>query len=134
MAGLLKDVRDDRLQPIYNYLDDLPALAEMPGPYLPEQTQSRAGLYASLDGGRGCPFECSFCTIINVQGRQSRYRTPEEVAAIVRANAHESVRRIFITDDNFAGAPLMATSVELDWDAFAAGKMQLVKNFHCIIT
>ena len=22
--------------------------------------------------GRGCPFECSFCTIINVQGRKSR--------------------------------------------------------------
>ena len=35
-----------------------------------------AGHYASFDAGRGCPFQCSFCTIINVQGRKSRYRTP----------------------------------------------------------
>ena len=25
--------------------------------------------HSSFDAGRGCPFQCSFCTIINVQGR-----------------------------------------------------------------
>ena len=40
-----------------------------------------AGHYASFDAGRGCPFQCSFCTIINVQGRKSRYRTADDVEA-----------------------------------------------------
>ena len=61
-----------------------------------------AGHYASFDAGRGCPFQCSFCTIINVQGRKSRYRTPDDVEAIVRANAAQGITRFFVTDDNFA--------------------------------
>ena len=60
------------------------------------------GNYTSFDAGRGCPFQCSFCTIINVQGRKSRYRTPDDVEAIVRANAAQGITRFFITDDNFA--------------------------------
>ena len=58
--------------------------------------------YPSFDAGRGCPFQCSFCTIINVQGRKSRYRTADDVEAIVRANAAQGVTRFFVTDDNFA--------------------------------
>ena len=61
-----------------------------------------AGHYSSFDAGRGCPFQCSFCTIINVQGRKSRYRTPDDVEAIVRANAAQGITRFFVTDDNFA--------------------------------
>ena len=61
-----------------------------------------AGHYASFDAGRGCPFQCSFCTIINVQGRKSRYRTADDVEGIVRANAKQDITRFFITDDNYA--------------------------------
>jgi hypothetical protein len=56
----------------------------------------------SFDAGRGCPFQCSFCTIINVQGRKSRYRSPDDVERIIRANSAQGVRDYFITDDNFA--------------------------------
>ena len=34
--------------------------------------QGTRGTFSSLDLGRGCPYQCSFCTIINVQGRKSR--------------------------------------------------------------
>ena len=60
------------------------------------------GGVTSFDAGRGCPFQCSFCTIINVQGRKSRFRTPDDVEAIVRANLAQGVRAFFITDDNLA--------------------------------
>ena len=51
-------------------------------PILPRKVVTRvAGHYASFDAGRGCPFQCSFCTIINVQGRKSRYRTADDVEA-----------------------------------------------------
>jgi pyruvate-formate lyase-activating enzyme len=61
-----------------------------------------AGSYTSFDAGRGCPFQCSFCTIINVQGRKSRYRTADDVERIVRANLAQGIRRFLVTDDNFA--------------------------------
>ena len=44
------------------------------------------GAVTSFDAGRGCPFQCSFCTIINVQGRKSRHRSADDVEAIIRAN------------------------------------------------
>jgi Radical SAM superfamily len=44
----------------------------------------------------------SFCTIINVQGRKSRFRTPDDLERIVRANAELGIHRFFLTDDNFA--------------------------------
>ena len=72
-------------------------------PYLPREVIRRtAGGYTSFDAGRGCPYQCSFCTIINVQGRISRRRTADDVEAIVRANAAQGIKRFFITDDNFA--------------------------------
>jgi radical SAM superfamily enzyme YgiQ (UPF0313 family) len=103
MADLLRDVAGGAAKPIYNYLKDLPDMAAATLPILPRWAVTRvAGHYTSFDAGRGCPFQCSFCTIINVQGRKSRYRTPDDVEAIVRANAAQGITRFFVTDDNFA--------------------------------
>jgi radical SAM superfamily enzyme YgiQ (UPF0313 family) len=103
MASLLRDIEAGDTKPIYNYLADLPDMAGAAMPVLPRRIVARvAGHYASFDAGRGCPFQCSFCTIINVQGRKSRYRTPDDIEAIVRANAAQGITRFFITDDNFA--------------------------------
>src|SRR5208282_2426305 len=103
MAEVLCDVAAGRAKPIYNYLNDLPEMAAAVYPILPREVVTRvAGHYSSFDAGRGCPFQCSFCTIINVQGRKSRYRTPDDVEAIVRANAAQGITRFFVTDDNFA--------------------------------
>jgi hypothetical protein len=100
---LLKDVWAKQLKPIYNYMDDLPAMEGAVYPILPASAVTRtAGSYTSFDAGRGCPFQCSFCTIINVQGRKSRHRTAGDVERIVRANFASGVRSFFITDDNFA--------------------------------
>jgi hypothetical protein len=103
MAEVLRDVAAGTAKPIYNYMDDLPGMAAAVYPVLPREVVTRVvGHYSSFDAGRGCPFQCSFCTIINVQGRKSRYRTPDDVEAIVRANAAQGITRFFITDDNFA--------------------------------
>jgi hypothetical protein len=42
------------------------------------------------------------CTIINVQGRKSRSRSPDDVERLVRANWEQGIHKFFITDDNFA--------------------------------
>jgi hypothetical protein len=101
--GLLADIAAKRAKPIYNYLDDLPGIEATPPPVLPAWIVRRTtGHHASFDAGRGCPFQCSFCTIINVQGRKSRRRTPDDVEALIRMNWAQSIRHFFITDDNFA--------------------------------
>jgi radical SAM superfamily enzyme YgiQ (UPF0313 family) len=101
--GFLLDAAAGRLQPLYNYMDDLPGIGGTPIPFLPRDFVKRtAGTNASFDAGRGCPFQCSFCTIINVQGRKSRYRSPDDIEKIVRENWAQGISRFFITDDNFA--------------------------------
>ncbi len=100
---LLRDAANGTLKPIYNYLKDLPGLAGNPPPVLPKQYLANTyNLMTSFDAGRGCPFECSFCTIINVQGRKSRKRTPDDVETLIRMNLAQGVSWFFITDDNFA--------------------------------
>ncbi len=100
---LLQDAFARRLRPIYNFLADLPGLQGAAVPYLPpERLQRYSPPIGSFDAGRGCPFQCSFCTIINVQGRKSRYRTAADVERLLLAHLEKGVIRFFITDDDFA--------------------------------
>jgi len=100
---VLRDSWAGVLKPLYNFMDDLPNLEGVPPPILPATRVARtAGHITSFDAGRGCPFQCSFCTIINVQGRKSRRRSADDVEEIVRRNLAQGIDRFFITDDNFA--------------------------------
>ena len=103
LDGVLRDVWEQKLPRLYNYLDDLPEITNAVVPFLPKGkfTKSLVNM-GSFDAGRGCPFQCSFCTIINVQGQKSRWRTPDDIEACVRANIKEGARGFFITDDDFA--------------------------------
>jgi radical SAM superfamily enzyme YgiQ (UPF0313 family) len=100
---LLRDALAGRLEPVYNFMDDLPAIEGAATPLLPaERVKRTAGAHTSFDAGRGCPYQCSFCTIINVQGRKSRRRSADDIERIVRDNLAQGIHRFFITDDNFA--------------------------------
>jgi radical SAM superfamily enzyme YgiQ (UPF0313 family) len=103
LESVIADVASGRAVPIYNYMKDLPGMEGMPVPFLPKRYIERTlGSSASFDAGRGCPYQCSFCTIINVQGRKSRYRSADDVEHLVRLNWAQGIRKFFITDDNFA--------------------------------
>ena len=100
---VLHDAAAGTLKPLYNYMHDLPGIDGTPIPLMAvERAQRTAGGTTSFDAGRGCPYQCSFCTIINVQGRKSRRRSPDDVELIVRTNYAQGLRAFFITDDNFA--------------------------------
>ncbi len=103
LEQVIADGAAGRLQKIYNFMSDLPDMDGAAPPHLPAPVVQRTvGANTSFDAGRGCPFQCSFCTIINVQGRKSRRRSPDDVEAIIRANCEQGVFHFFITDDNFA--------------------------------
>jgi radical SAM superfamily enzyme YgiQ (UPF0313 family) len=103
LAQVLIDAAENKLPEIYNFMDDLPNIENVATPLLPaERVHLTAGATTSFDAGRGCPFSCSFCTIINVQGRKSRRRSPEDIEKLIRANVAQGLHSFFITDDNFA--------------------------------
>jgi hypothetical protein len=100
---VLQDAAANALKPLYNFMNDLPSIDGTPIPLMSaERVQRTAGGTTSFDAGRGCPYQCSFCTIINVQGRKSRRRSPDDIEKIVRVNYAQGLRSFFITDDNFA--------------------------------
>ena len=100
---VLEAAYERRLEPLYRFIDDLPDLSGAPTPFLPARHVRRyVRSVGCFDAGRGCPFACSFCTIINVQGRRSRWRDADDVERILRAHWSQGIEVFFITDDNFA--------------------------------
>jgi len=100
---VLRDAMDGALKSHYNFMNDLPSIEGTPIPLITALRAWRtAGGVTSFDAGRGCPFQCSFCTIINVQGRKSRRRSADDIEKIVRVNVAQGLHSFFITDDNFA--------------------------------
>jgi radical SAM superfamily enzyme YgiQ (UPF0313 family) len=89
------------------YRGGRPSLATAPLPDYPEgYFNDFPTTVATFDTGRGCPFTCSFCTIINVQGRDPRWRDPQAIVARVREICERDGKAgFFFTDDNFARNP-----------------------------
>ena len=124
LAELLQHAAAGTLRPVYNYLDAPPDLAEhqvpMPSPRLQRKFAVRGT--GTIDMSRGCPFRCTFCTIISVQGREMRARDPQRVLAQIRANARPAdgahpITHYFFTDDNFSRNPT--------WEAIFDGLIAL---------
>lgn len=109
-------------QPQLLYRGGKPSLKNAPMPEQPpNHARDSATNILTFDTGRGCPFACSFCTIINVQGRGQRFRDPEAIFEMVtRTCDQEGSCSFFATDDNFARNPL--------WGKILAGLAKLRKQ------
>ncbi len=105
-GDLLRDALHHRLRPFYD-IADRPDIWSAAIPVVDPRLMKRYAypFMGTIDAGRGCPFGCSFCTIINVQGRQMRCRNPEAIKERVRANAAHDIDYYFFTDDNFSRNP-----------------------------
>lgn len=77
-------------------LDDLP----YPDFSLSSQLESTMR-YAPISTSRGCPFNCSFCSVTAMFGRKIRFRSPESVLEELEMRHKSGHRRFFFYDDNF---------------------------------
>lgn len=120
-GDLLRDALHGRLRTYYN-IEKKPDLTLANVPVVaPELMKHFAYPYmATIDAGRGCPFGCTFCTIINVQGRKMRCRSAAKIKERIRTNAALKIDYYFFTDDNFARNP--------NWREILEAMIDLKKN------
>jgi len=107
LAGVLQDALNGGLKPVYD-ITELPDLEHAPVPRAHKKLRRKflMGRMATIDTSRGCPFNCSFCTIVNVQGRKMRHRSAACVVKAIEENYARGVSAYFFTDDNFSRNPV----------------------------
>ncbi len=79
----------------------------------------------SIATSRGCPYNCSFCSVIQLFGRKHRYNSVDRVMAEIRQNGPKA-RHIFFCDDNFTAnrerikevcRRIIRENLNLEWSA-----------------
>lgn len=110
LDGLIKDVSNGCMKPVYDYGSDRVDLEKAGLPaHIPKNVVKRMVPFLDsvnpIEAGRGCPHNCSFCTVIHVHGRKTRARDSEDVAAFIRKAVAEGKTRFLFTDDNLARNP-----------------------------
>jgi radical SAM superfamily enzyme YgiQ (UPF0313 family) len=79
----------------------------------------------SIATSRGCPFNCSFCSVIQLFGRKHRVNSIDKVIEEIRQNGLQS-RHIFFCDDNFTAdrkrtkelcERIIAEGLRIEWSA-----------------
>ena len=102
MPQLVADLSSGHLKPIYER-QAKPDLAKTP---VPRWDLINFKDYATMPVqlSRGCPFNCEFCDIIVMYGRQPRVKTPTQMIAELDSLLDAGWKGpIFIVDDNFIG-------------------------------
>ena len=122
---VLQDAWRGELQLLYDFQSELVPLGEQPLPHTPQSLVERNLVpLSSIDLGRGCPYTCSFCCIINVQGQKSRSRSVEDLEKFARDAHAQGITHVFLTDDNFAR--------NQDWEVFFDRLIELRASGICL--
>jgi len=102
IATLAHDLEAGEARPVYEAAER-PDMSRSP---LPDLSLIKMKRYTSMtiQYSRGCPFNCEFCDIIEIYGRQPRTKAVAQVLAeldqLRQAGWHDAV---FVVDDNFIG-------------------------------
>jgi hopanoid C-2 methylase len=89
-------------QVVFTTKERLP-LTEFPQPAY-ERLDGRRYFLGNVQFSSGCPYQCEFCDIPVLYGRQPRYKTPEQVTAELDAMLAAGIcGSVYFVDDNFIG-------------------------------
>lgn len=107
---ILEDARDGCLKPTYEqaHKTDMTRMRHLPRV---RRWNWLHHISLTLQASRGCPFDCEFCSIIQMLGHDMRYKTPENLTAELEVIYKNDLlgrfycRPIFFVDDNIFGHP-----------------------------
>jgi radical SAM superfamily enzyme YgiQ (UPF0313 family) len=100
---------------------------------VPHHDLARLRAYANegspmgLQTQRGCPLKCCYCTYPMIEGRRSRFRPGEAVAAELARMAEGGARQVFLVDSVFNTSnshvievceAILRAGVKLNWECF----------------
>ena len=80
---MLEDIQNGCLQKISKY-DRLVDFSEVPWPDRSVVRDKRGMLKNFIQTSRGCPFACSFCSVIKFFGHSYRLRPVEDIVAEIK--------------------------------------------------
>jgi|SRR5581483_4449432 len=104
---ILADASAGELAPVYGadvrWVDvlDPPAVVSPPEASLRRYAVQMLGVYPA----RGCPYRCTFCSVIQVAGRRIRAQPVETTLATLRSAKAAGVGLVMFTTDNFNKYP-----------------------------
>ncbi|MCI0514028.1 DUF4070 domain-containing protein [candidate division KSB1 bacterium] len=102
LPQFLADLEQGTPQPIYT-CDQYPSLEQTP---VPRWELLEFDKYASMSVqySRGCPYDCEFCSITMLNGRQPRTKSAAQFLTELTALYDQGWRGpVFVVDDNFIG-------------------------------
>jgi radical SAM superfamily enzyme YgiQ (UPF0313 family) len=105
-AQVLDDVLSGRSQGVYQAAVR-PAPTDIK-PFAHRHFTPGAFNLALVQATRGCPYDCSFCTVTKVQGHRMRARP---VSQVIEEILEQPRRPIFFVDDNIVGDPAYAKAL-----------------------
>jgi hypothetical protein len=104
---ILKDALAGELRPVYGtdrrWAEKLPNVVINP-PKPEELARYRAPLLG-IYPVRGCPYQCNYCSVIKISGRQVRSPSIESTLESLRRAKHAGVKLIMYVSDNFNKFP-----------------------------
>jgi len=100
---VIVDVAEGRLKDPVVYGRPVENLDTLPDPdFSLIQGYSRTPMIMPISTSRGCPFDCSFCSVTKMFGRKYRFRSADYV---IKEMNSRSAKSLFICDDNFTANP-----------------------------
>jgi len=102
ISVLAKDMENKNLKKIYS-MEDFPAIQKTP---VPAWDLVNLPYYNSvcIQISRGCPYNCEFCDVVQLNGRIPRIKSKDKIAAELDSVYKLGWRAgVFFVDDNFIG-------------------------------
>ncbi len=101
---VVRDAQKNNLQKFYR-APRFPDLTNTPIPRW-DLLKNDKYCYFTLQTGRGCPYDCDFCSVKEFNGRQYRHKKIEQIIQEVRILQQLDSRKLmFFTDDNLLAVP-----------------------------
>jgi Radical SAM superfamily len=107
LPTILQDALSGQLQQVYGRDQRWQRQLETPVLKIPTREQLRKCIvpFLGVYPARGCPFTCTFCSVIQIAGRNIRSQPVETTIETLRAAANAGVKAVMFTSDNFNKYP-----------------------------